>query len=69
MLVCRDEPWTQHRVTYRPDKYRLQTVASEHLFETARQSPQSSLSVESQDEWRPVTEGKHRLVAAHPDPR
>ncbi len=68
-LVRRDEPWTQHNVTYRPDKHRLETVASEHLLETARQSPQSSLPIESQNECRPVTAGKRRLVAAHPDPR
>jgi len=53
-LVCRDEPLARYRVTYEPDQRRLQTVTSEHLFETPHQSPQPPLWAWGADEWLPV---------------
>jgi hypothetical protein len=38
-LVSRDEPLAQHRVAHEPDKRRLRSVTTEHLFATAHRSP------------------------------
>jgi hypothetical protein len=54
MLVYRDEPLAQYRVTYQPDQNRLQTVAPEHLFETPHRSLQRPLWAWSDDEWLPA---------------
>lgn len=52
-LVYRDEPLAQYRVTYQPDRRRLQAVAPTHFYETPYRSPQRPLWTRD-DDWLPV---------------
>jgi hypothetical protein len=40
ILVGKDEPLAQYRVTYQPDTRHLKAVAEAHRYETAHRSPQ-----------------------------
>jgi hypothetical protein len=42
------------RVTYAPDKRRLQTVTPEQVFKTPHRSPQLPLWTWGEEEWLPV---------------
>jgi len=53
-LVYNDEPLARYRVTYQPDKRRLQSVTPKERFATPYRSPQEPLWAWREDDWRPV---------------
>lgn len=50
-LVGKDEPLSQYRVTYQPDKHHLKTVIEAHRYEMPHRSPQPPLWAWDDDEW------------------